>query len=219
MGKGLRTQARRALLQQVAPAYHRALGPQKQKILEQFVTATGYARKYALWVLNHVEEACAPPAALRRRYGPEVEEALVLTWKTLNRICTKRLIPFLPTILETLEEDGHLELDEEHRRQLLSISRLLILPKRARRASLWKAGKGRPTPLPARQEHSSPRTGAQLGGGRQDRGVNPRHWGASGHWYPRRDWHQHAAISHRCPSCLLDQERDREMMEKRLVRQ
>jgi site-specific recombinase XerD len=51
-----------------------------------------------------------------------VEEALVLVWKTLNRICTKRLIPFLPSIVETLEEDGHLELNEEHRHLLLSMS-------------------------------------------------------------------------------------------------
>jgi hypothetical protein len=122
VGNGLRTQARRVLLQQVAPAYHEASGSQKQQILEEFVTATGYVRKYAQWLLNHSEEVFAPPTALRRRYGPEVEEALVLAWKTLNRICTKRLIPFLPSIIETLEEGGHLELDEEHRRLLLSMS-------------------------------------------------------------------------------------------------
>ena len=78
MGNGLRTQARRVLLQQVAPAYHRALGPQKQQILEEFVAATGYVRKYAQWLLNHSEGVKAKPTALRRRYGPEVEEALVL---------------------------------------------------------------------------------------------------------------------------------------------
>ena len=79
-------------------------------------------RKYALWLLNHAEEILAPPAALRRRYGPEVEEALVLIWKTLNRIGTKRVIPFLPDLLETLEEQGHVQLSQEHRSQLLSMS-------------------------------------------------------------------------------------------------
>jgi len=122
VGNGLRTQARRVMLQQVAPAYQRALGSQKQQILEAFVTATGYVRKYARWLLNHSEEVFAPPTARRRRYGPEVEEALVLAWKTLNRICTKRLIPFLPSIVATLEEDGHLELNEEQRSLLLSMS-------------------------------------------------------------------------------------------------
>jgi hypothetical protein len=86
------------------------------------VSATGYARKYALWLLNHSEEVCAPPAALRRRYGLEVEEALVLIWKTLNRICAKRLMPFLPSIIEMLEQHGHVQLSKEHRSQLLSMS-------------------------------------------------------------------------------------------------
>jgi len=120
--KGFRTQARRVLLGQVAPVYHRASGVQKQQIFEEFVSATGYARKYALWLLNHSEEVCAPPAALRRRYGLEVEEALVLAWKTLNRICTKRLMPFLPSIIETLEQHGHVQLSTEVRSQLLSMS-------------------------------------------------------------------------------------------------
>ncbi|HEX4204111.1 MAG TPA: tyrosine-type recombinase/integrase, partial [Ktedonobacteraceae bacterium] len=45
-----------------------------------------------------------------------------LAWKTLNRIGTKRLIPFLPDLLETLEEQGHVQLSQEHRNQLLSMS-------------------------------------------------------------------------------------------------
>ena len=122
MGKGLRAQARRVLLRQVAPTYHCASAHQKQQILEDFVGATGYARKYAQWLLNHSEEVFEPPTSLRRRYGPEVEEALVLAWKTLNRICAKRLIPFLPDILATLEEHGHVQLSKEHRSLLLSMS-------------------------------------------------------------------------------------------------
>jgi len=39
---------------------------------------------------------------LKRRSGPGVEQALVLAWQTLNRICAKRLIPFLPTLLDSL---------------------------------------------------------------------------------------------------------------------
>ncbi len=109
MGNGLRTQARRVLLRQVAPTYHCASASQKQQILEDFVDATGYARTYARWLLNHSEEVFQSPIDLHRRYGPEVEQALVLAWKTLNRICAKRLIPFLPSIVATLEQHGHLQ--------------------------------------------------------------------------------------------------------------
>jgi len=109
VGNGLRTQARQVLLQQIALAYHQAAGSQKQYIVEEFVIATGYSRKYAQWLLNHPEEVLSTPVVLRRRYGLEVEEALVLAWKTLNRICTKRLIPCMPSIVETLERHGHLQ--------------------------------------------------------------------------------------------------------------
>jgi hypothetical protein len=76
------------------------------------VTTAGYVRTYAQWLLNHTEEVKDKLIALRRRYGPEVEEALVLAWKTLNRICTIRFIPFLPSIVETLKADENLELKE-----------------------------------------------------------------------------------------------------------
>jgi hypothetical protein len=78
VGNGLRTQARRVLFRQIAPTYLTALASQKQQILGDFVGATGYTPTYALWLLNHSEEVLQAPTDLRRRYGPEVEQALVL---------------------------------------------------------------------------------------------------------------------------------------------
>src|SRR3989454_9319426 len=43
-------------------------------------------------------------------------------YTTLFRSCAKRLIPFLPTIVEALERHGDLHLTEECRSQLLSMS-------------------------------------------------------------------------------------------------
>jgi hypothetical protein len=53
MENGLKTQARRVLLGQEATAYHTASGSHRQRLLEDFVTATAYARTCALWMLNH----------------------------------------------------------------------------------------------------------------------------------------------------------------------
>ena len=53
---------------------------------------------------------------------PEVQHALFLVWHAANRICAKRLIPFLPTLVEALERHEHLHLTEECRSQLLSMS-------------------------------------------------------------------------------------------------
>ena len=47
---------------------------------------------------------------------------LFLVWHAANRICAKRLIPFLPTLVEALERHEHLHLTEECRSQLLSMS-------------------------------------------------------------------------------------------------
>ncbi len=55
-------------------------------------------------------------------YGLEVQKALHLAWTAANHICAKRLIPFLPTLVESLERHGHLQLSEECRTQLLSMS-------------------------------------------------------------------------------------------------
>ena len=55
-------------------------------------------------------------------YGTEVEEALVQVWEQTNHLCSKRLIPFLPTAIEAMERHEHLRLTQECRSQLLSMS-------------------------------------------------------------------------------------------------
>src|SRR5690348_11429543 len=121
--KSLSYQARRALLQQAVPEYREASRSQKRTLLDAFVAATGYHRTYARWLLNHADEV---QQTLQRprppQYGPEVQHALFLVWHAANRICAKRLIPFLPTMVEALERHEHLQITEECRKQLLSMS-------------------------------------------------------------------------------------------------
>ena len=57
-----------------------------------------------------------------KRVFHETIQALFFAWKAANQIYAKRLIPFLPTLIEALERHGHLHLTEEHRNQLLSMS-------------------------------------------------------------------------------------------------
>ncbi len=115
--------AKRELLLQIAPRYREASSALKEVILDEFVAATGYARTYAIRLLNHpadvklIIERPRPP-----HYGAEVQQALHLIWTAANHICAKRLIPFLPTLVESLERHGHLQLSEQCRNQLLSMS-------------------------------------------------------------------------------------------------
>jgi hypothetical protein len=116
-------QAKRELLAQTAPRYQLASHSQKSIILDEFVAATTYDRKYAIRLLTH---PVAPPAPMRRprapRYGPAVQEALRIAWAASNGICAKRLVPFLPELVPTLERHGHLILTDEVRTQLLTLS-------------------------------------------------------------------------------------------------
>ena len=115
--------AKRELLQQIAPRYQEVTERQKVAILNEFVAATGYTRKYAIRLLNHPGSLHMEIARPRpRHYGQDVQEALHLAWTAANRICAKRLVPFLPTLVESLEHHGHVQLTEEVRCQLLSLS-------------------------------------------------------------------------------------------------
>ncbi len=123
MRSHLSYRAKRELVCQIAPRYREASSALKEVILDEFVAATGYARTYAIRLLNHpidlklTIERPRPP-----HYGPEVQQALHLTWTAANHMCAKRLIPFLPLLVESLERHGHLHLSEECRSQLLSMS-------------------------------------------------------------------------------------------------
>lgn len=116
--------AKRELLVQVAGRYRDATGLQKSHILDEFVAATGYARKYAIHLLTRPELPPVQPLTRPRlrRYGSEVQAALALAWTAANEVCAKRLVPFLPDLVAALERHGHLSLSAETRTQLLRIS-------------------------------------------------------------------------------------------------
>jgi hypothetical protein len=116
-------QAKRELLLQTAPRYQAASHSQKSTILDEFVAATGYERKYAIRLLS---SPVTPPAPIKRprapHYGPAVQEALRVAWAASNGICAKPLIPFLPELVPILERHGHLSLTDTVRAQLLTLS-------------------------------------------------------------------------------------------------
>ena len=115
--------ARQELLVRVAPRYHEAGNAQRSRILDEFVATTGYARKDAIRLLHRPVRAPAPIQRSRApRYGAAVREALTVAWSATNGICAKRLVPFLPELVPSLERHGHLHLDDEVRALLLALS-------------------------------------------------------------------------------------------------
>jgi hypothetical protein len=115
--------ARRELLAGIRQRYRNASWLNKGKILDGFVAATDYDRKYATRLLNS-PEALPPvprqPAPLQ--YNEQVRQALLSVWYAANQICSKRLVPFLPQLVTAMEQHGHLRLPAEIRTRLISIS-------------------------------------------------------------------------------------------------
>ena len=105
---------KRELLVQVAPRYSSARHGQRSVILDEFVAVTGYDRKYAIRLLLG---PIRPPAPIRRpraaHYGLDVQAALSVVWSAANGICAKRLVPFLPELIPTLERHGHLVVTDD----------------------------------------------------------------------------------------------------------
>jgi hypothetical protein len=111
-------QNRRALPRQFAPRYRGASSAQKRVLLDVFAQDIRYHRGSGMWLLNHTEDVLhAPVYAHPSHDGSEVQHALFLAWNV-----AKCMIPFLPNLIDSLEQHGHLQLTEEIRSQLLSMS-------------------------------------------------------------------------------------------------
>ena len=108
----------------------------KRRLLDELQELTGFHRKSLLRLLNRPEPvAVAEPGGSllqpdkphhRRRYGPEVVEALVPLWEASDRLCGKRLQALLPLLVESLESHGHLSLEPAVRESVLAISSATI---------------------------------------------------------------------------------------------
>ncbi len=94
----------------------------KAEILDAVIAATGYHRKYATAALLKPVKRLRVLRTPRRVDDAPVKETLITIWKAANQICSKRLAPFLPEFIETLERFGHLQLSAETKAKLLSLS-------------------------------------------------------------------------------------------------
>ena len=80
-------------------------------MLDEFTQVAGYHRKSAIRLLttkpkpdNHPKHRRGRP----RKYGQEVARGLRVAWEATDRICSKRLKPFLPELIDILQDRGEL---------------------------------------------------------------------------------------------------------------
>lgn len=124
MMKSMSLSARRELLNSMRERYRETPWQEKGKLVEGFMTATGYSRKYAITQLNRapMQTLSPSPRQVHKQYDEAVRQALTILWYSANQICSKRLVPFLPELVPILERRGHLQLPVPIREQVLNIS-------------------------------------------------------------------------------------------------
>lgn len=115
--------SKKELLEAIQAHYLKANKAGKEKILDEFIAATGYHRKYAIRIFNHRPK----PKGLKKKgrqkvYQGEVVQILTRIWEICGRICSKRLKPFLPEMVSVLERHNELHLTEGLRTLLLSMN-------------------------------------------------------------------------------------------------
>ena len=123
MMKKMSLSARREFLIIVRQTYQDADWMNKGRVLDGVIAATGYERKYAIHLLNGAEVPASPKRRHAcQKYDDQVRGALISIWCAANQICSKRLAPLLPQLIEAMERHGHLRLPSDVRSRLLSVS-------------------------------------------------------------------------------------------------
>lgn len=122
MGKQISRATRKELVGALRERYEAGSQTEKGRVLDEFVSVTGYHRKYAIRLMNGAGSQGKRSRARPRIYDEAVRQALVVLWEASDRVCGKRLRPLLPILVNSLEKHGHLNLDESVRERVLAVS-------------------------------------------------------------------------------------------------
>jgi hypothetical protein len=95
----------------------------KTKILDEFTKTTGLHRKAAIRLLNKKTSAHGSKKRGRpRKYSHEAVEVLKIAWEAEDRLCSKRLHPFLDDLVKILKKNGDIKITLAVETQLYQIS-------------------------------------------------------------------------------------------------
>ena len=107
----------------VRPRYEQATKKAKAVILDEFIANTGMHRKAAIRLLNKTERPIKRKKVGRPRlYSIETELALRKAWEVTDCLCSKRLQPFLPELVEVLTRVGEIKVTNQTKEQLVRMS-------------------------------------------------------------------------------------------------
>jgi len=96
---------------------------EKGRILDEFTQVVGHHRKAAIRLLRRGDR---PPSNRKRgrphKYGIEAALALKIVWEAADRICSRRLHPFIGELISVLKRHGELTINPALETQLCQMS-------------------------------------------------------------------------------------------------
>jgi hypothetical protein len=110
----------------VRERYLKAGKKEKGRILDEFVLVTGYHRKAAIRLLHRDGSRRRKRRGRQRRYGQEVVDALRKVWEASDRLCSKRLNPFLGELVRVMRQQGELAINTKVEAELSQMSAATI---------------------------------------------------------------------------------------------
>ena len=103
--------------------YIRASKKEKGKILDEFTEVVGYHRKAAIRLLHRTNQVRVNgKRGYPRQYGAPVADALRVAWEATDRLCSKRLHPFLPELVKVLRRHDEITMTDEIEAKLCQMS-------------------------------------------------------------------------------------------------
>lgn len=103
--------------------YQRLGKKEKGRILDEFTQVVGCHRKSAIRLLKGKRQSKGRRRRGRpQRYGSAVVDALKMTWEATDRLCSKRLQPFLPELVPVLRRYSDSFISAEVEAQLCCMS-------------------------------------------------------------------------------------------------
>lgn len=124
---GVRQTSKHELVEAIRRRYWAGKRKEKGRILDEFVAATGYGRK---WGIELLRSGPPPPRAGHggrpRVYSPVVVGALRVAAEASDWLCGKRLAPFLSELVPALQAEGILVIESSICDRLLAMSAATI---------------------------------------------------------------------------------------------
>jgi len=110
--------------------YQKSSKKKKGKIIDELVKNIGYHRKHAIRILSTIQsrnlwrKSTFKRARVSSYLG--IVKPLKELWMTSNYLCADRLQPFIPELLKVLQKYHEIEVDDDQKKMLLSVSRSTV---------------------------------------------------------------------------------------------